>query len=191
MAVPQRLLRTMAAVALLYGCHPLYGQAGEVFGFDSGRVIPVHGAKVVREGHGAVRLRMASAEWNCGLRFDPPENLRSFDLSGAKWLAVDVENVSTTRQMRLTMHISSGGANSEAADHADANFTKNRSANTGIALDPGEKGTMRLLLPHQESYAVPEGVLGPLLVDTRHINSIEFKCQWPFEDEFKIGRAHV
>ena len=120
-----------------------------------------------------------------GLRVDPPEGRRSLDLSGGKWLAVDVENLSADRQMRLTMHVSSGGANSEAADHAVANFTKNRAINTGIALNPGEKGTMRLLLPHPDIYASPNGAPGPFLIDTRHVNAIEFQCQWPFEDEFR------
>ena len=139
----------------------------------------------MREGAGAVRLRMRSAEWSCGLRLDPPEGRRSLDLSGARWLALDVENLSPDRQMRLTMHVSSGGANSEAADHAVANFTKNRSINTGIGLAPGEKGTMRLLLPHPEVYATPDGAPGPFLVDTHRVNAIELQCQWPFEDEFR------
>ena len=96
-----------------------------------------------------------------------------------------MENLSPDRQMRLTMHVSSGGANSEAADHAVANFTKNRSINTGIGLAPGEKGTMRLLLPHPEVYATPDGAPGPFLVDTHRVNAIELQCQWPFEDEFR------
>ena len=153
--------------------------------FSACRLVPVHGAEVVREGADAVRLRMRSAEWSCGLRLDPPEGRRSLDLSGAKWLALDVENLSPDRQMRLTMHVSSGGANSEATDHAVANFTKNRSINTGIGLAPGEKGTMRLLLPHPEVYATPDGAPGPFLVDTHRVNAIELQCQWPFEDEFR------
>ena len=154
------------------------------FSFDSCSLRAIHGADVRRDGN-AVALRMPSAEWSCGLRLDPPEGRRSLDLSGGKWLAVDVENCSRDRQMRLTMHVSSGGANSEAADHAVANFTKNRAINTGIALNPGEKGTMRLLLPHPDIYASPSGVPGPFLIDTRHVNAIEFQCQWPFEDEFR------
>ena len=155
------------------------------FGFSSCTLRAVHGAEVGRDGENAVSLRMPSAEWSCGLRVEPPEGRRSLDLSGGRWLAVDVENLSVDRQMRLTMHVSSGGANSEAADHAVANFTKNRAINTGIALDPGEKGTMRILLPHPDIYASPDGAPGPFLIDTRHVNAIEFQCQWPFEDEFR------
>ncbi len=155
------------------------------FGFSSGTLQSVHGAVLERESDDALLLRMPSAEWSCGLRVDPPAGRRSLDLSGGKWLAVDVENRSPDRQMRLTMHVSSGGANSEAADHAVANFTKNRAINTGIALNPGEKGTMRLLLPHPEIYASPDGAPGPFLIDTHHVNAIEFQCQWPYEDEFR------
>lgn len=155
------------------------------FGFSSGTLQSVHGAVLERESDDALLLRMPSAEWSCGLRVDPPAGRRSLDLSGGKWLAVDVENRSPDRQMRLTMHVSSGGANSEAADHAVANFTKNRAINTGIALNPGERGTMRLLLPHPEIYASPDGAPGPFLIDTHHVNAIEFQCQWPYEDEFR------
>ena len=163
---------------------PVAAPTAPAFSFSSCTLRSVHGAEVQQEGDNAVRLRMPSAEWSCGLRLDPPEGRRSLDLSGARYLAVDVENLSRDRQMRLTMHLSSGGANSEAADHAVANFTKNRSVNTGIGLNPGEKATMRILLPHP-SYASPEGAPGPRLIDTAHVNCIEFQCQWPFEDEFR------
>ena len=172
------------AVPPVHPVHPVH-PAPPALSFSSCRLVPVHGAEVVREGADTVRLRMRSAEWSCGLRLDPPEGRRSLDLSGARWLALDVENLSPDRQMRLTMHVSSGGANSEAADHAVANFTKNRSINTGIGLAPGEKGTMRLLLPHPEVCATPDGAPGPFLVDTHRVNAIELQCQWPFEDEFR------
>ena len=164
---------------------PLPAPVQPAFSFSSVSLQAIHGAEVRRDGENAVALRMPSAEWSCGLRLNPPEGRRSLDLSSGKWLAIDVENLSPDRQMRLTMHVSSGGANSEAADHAVANFTKNRAINTGIALNPGEKGTMRILLPHPDIYASPDGVPGPFLIDTRHVNAIEFQCQWPFEDEFR------
>ena len=158
--------------------------APDPLSFSSCRMEPVHGAEVRRDGGNAVVLRLPSAEWSCGLKLLPPDGRRSFDFSGAKWLALDVENRSPDRQMRLTMHVGSGGANSEAADHAVANFTKNRSINTGIGLNPGEKGTMRILLPHPEIYASPAGAPGPFLIDTHHVNSVDLQVQWPFEDEF-------
>jgi hypothetical protein len=155
------------------------------FSWDSGRLSPVHGAKVEREADGSVRLRMASAEWSCGIRLEPPDGSDALDLSAGRWLAVDVENRSTNRQLRLTMHVSGPGAAGDSADHAGANAARSRSVNAGIGLDPGEKGTMRLLLPHPGSYAVPSGVPGPPVVDTRRVARIEWQMQWPFEDEFR------
>ncbi len=153
------------------------------FSWDSGRLVPVHGAKVVREGAASVRLRMSSAEWSCGLRVEPRDGRRSFDFSSAKWLSVDVENLSKTRQSRLTMHISAGVAEGDSGDHATAIAKKNRSVNTGIGLNPGEKGTMRLLLTHPSIYGAPEGARGPYVIDTSHVTSIHFQMQWPYEDE--------
>ena len=140
----------------------------------------VHKARVTREGANQVRLELPSAEWDCGLRFkaDPP-----LDFSGAKWLAVDVENLSKTRQARLTMHVSAGASDGDSGDHATAIFKKNRSVNTGIGLNPGEKGTMKLLLTHPSVYGAPEEARGPYVIDTTHITQIELKMQWPFEDE--------
>lgn len=149
------------------------------------RTVAVHGAQLEETGAGAWHLKMPSAEWSCGMRFEPAEGESFIDLKSGKYLALDVENLSPDRQMRLTMHISSGGADGAASDHAAANFTKNLTINTGIGLNPGEKGTMRMLLPHPEVYSTPEGAPGPRLVDTAHVRKIELMCQWPFEDEFR------
>jgi hypothetical protein len=150
-----------------------------------GQLKPVHGAEIVQEPDGAIRLRMGSAEWDCGLKVVPPKGSQHFDFSGGAYLAVDVENVSEDRQMRLTMHISSGGATSDSEDHATAILAKNRTINTGIALNPGESGTMKILLPHPHIYSFPEGALGLYLINTAGINDISFKAQWPFEKEFR------
>lgn len=179
------MIRLLIVCALFAEATAIASPDGQTaFGLSGCILRAVNNAEVTPEDENAVRLRMPSAEWSCGLRLDPPDGSRSFDFSGARFLAVDVENLSSDRQMRLTMHLSSGGANSAAADHAVANFTKNLSVNTGIGLNPGEKGTMRILLPHP-SYASPNGAPGPRLIDTAHVNCIEFQCQWPFEDEFK------
>ena len=63
----------------------------------------VHKARVTAEGPNQVHLELPSAEWDSGLRLKPETPL---DLSRAKWLAVDVENLSATRQARLTLHLS-------------------------------------------------------------------------------------
>ena len=66
---------------------------------------PVHRARAVREGANVVHLDLSSAEWCSGLEWKPSP---AADFSGAKYLAVDVENLSKTRQARLTMHLSAG-----------------------------------------------------------------------------------
>lgn len=142
----------------------------------------VHKARVTAEGPNQVHLELPSAEWDSGLRLKPETPL---DLSRAKWLAVDVENLSSTRQARLTLHISAGGTGGDSGDHATAIFKKNRSVNTGIGLNPGEKGTMKLLLTHPTVYGAPENARGPYVIDTAHVTLIELKMQWPFEDEFE------
>ena len=144
--------------------------------------VAVHKARVTHEGANCLRLDLPSAEWDSGIVMRRPEGI---DLSGAKWLAVDVENLSKTRQARLTMHVSAGGAAGDSGDHATAIFRKNRSVNTGIGLNPGEKGTMKLLLTHPTVYGAPEGAKGPYVIDTSHVTEIAFKMQWPYEDEFE------
>ena len=140
----------------------------------------VYKAKVTKEGPNQVRVRFPSAEWSTGIKWT---SAKGEDFSTAKWLSVDVENLSKTRQARLTMHVSAGGADGDSGDHATAISKKNRSINTGIGLNPGEKGTMRLLLTHPEIYGAPENARGPYVIDTKHVTSIHFQMQWPYEDE--------
>lgn len=141
---------------------------------------PVHRARVSEEAPNQVRLDLPSAEWSSGLKWEPNP---AADFSQARYLAVDVENLSKTRQARLTMHVSAGAADGDSGDHATAIFKKNRSVNTGIGLNPGEKRTMKLLLTHPEVYGAPENARGPYVIDTKHITSVQFMMQWPYEDE--------
>ena len=154
--------------------------AGAASALSLGDFAAVHKARLTVEGPNRVRLELPSAEWDSGLRLqaDPP-----LDLSRAKWLAVDVENLSATRQARLTLHLSAGGTGGDSGDHAAAIQKRNRSINTGIGLNPGEKGVMRLLLPHPSVYGAPAHARGPYVVDTAHVTRLELKMQWPFEDE--------
>ena len=151
---------------------------GTAFSLDSFQ--PVHRARVVHEAPNVVHLDLPSAEWGSGLEWKPSS---AADFTGAEYLAVDVENLSKTRQARLTMHLSAGADAGDSGDHATAILKRNRSINTGIGLNPGEKRTMKLLLPHPEVYACPTNARGPAVVDTRHVTSVQFMMQWPFEDE--------
>ena len=141
---------------------------------------PVYTAKVQREGTNCVVLVLNSAEWGAGLKWT---SAAGEDFSRAKYLAVDVENMSQTRQGRLTMHVSAGSASGDSGDHATAIFRKNRSVNTGIGLNPGEKGTMKLLLTHPEIYGAPADARGPNVIDTHHVTEVSFQMQWPYEEE--------
>lgn len=51
---------------------------------------------------GAISIQSDTPEWDSGLRINPPKGTK-FDFSGAKYLAVDVENCSKDRQLRMTM----------------------------------------------------------------------------------------
>ena len=140
----------------------------------------VYKAQVEREGTNQVRVVFPSAEWGTGIKW---ESAKGADFSSARFLAVDVENLSKKRQSRITMHVSAGGADGDSGDHAVAILKKNRSVNTGIGLNPGEKRTMRLLLTHPSIYGAPEGARGPYVIDTSHVTSIHFQMQWPYEEE--------
>lgn len=141
---------------------------------------PAYRAQVTFESPNVAHLESPSAEWGSGLKWEPSP---AADFSNARYLAVDVENLSKTRQARLTMHVSAGAAAGDSADHAVAIAKKDRSVNTGIGLNPGEKGTMRLLLTHPEVYGAPANARGPYTIDTKHITSVQLMLQWPYEDE--------
>ena len=109
-------------------------------------------AKVTPEGD-AIRIVTDTPEWDSGLRINPPKGGK-FDFSNARYLAVDVENLSADRQMRLTMHISSGSRDKGSSSHVDLPL---REINTGIGLNPGEKRTKE---PPSRRKAAPVGLCG-------------------------------
>ncbi|MDR1284530.1 MAG: beta-agarase [Opitutaceae bacterium] len=131
------------------------------------------GAATVQWRDGAIGLRFDNPRGDSGLRLLPPAGRQYWDFSDGKVLAVDVENLSADRQLRLTLHISSG-------KWGEKSFA---TLNTGIALNPGEKRAMNLPLPHRSTWETPEGVPGPKILDTDKINWLEFNMQWPYEGE--------
>ncbi len=169
-----RLINQWVSVALLFCSATL--TAGELQ-LAADQVKAQHRAKVEATA-GGFFLKSNTAEWDAGAKITPPTG-KLFDFSTGKFLAVDVENLSKTRQMRLTMHITSGGKDKVSTSHVDLPL---REVNTGIGLNPGEKRTMRIYLPHANLFTAPEGGMNlrrPL--DTARINSIDLKMQWPFE----------
>ena len=163
-----RLSRTWISTALVFCTGCLLAGGLEL---SKDQLEARYRAKVEQTADG-ILLKSDTAEWDAGLRINPPKG-QKFDFSGAEYLAVDVENLSKDRQMRLTMHITSGGKDKASTSHVDL---PHREVNTGVGLNPGEKRTMRLYLPHAALFTAPEGgrnIKRPL--DTSKINSIEFK----------------
>lgn len=122
-----------------------------------------------------VSVRFDDPAWDSGVRVLPPKGQAFWDLSGGRVLAVDVENRSPDKQLRLTMQISSGTKEEKTLHRANA----------GIALNPGETRTLTLLIPHRELHSAPAGVPGPRFVDSDKITAIELFIQWPFESKQK------
>ena len=133
--------------------------------------------------NGVWRLRSSSAEWSSGILIEPPDGSEFIDLSAGYAFALDVENLSSTRQLRLTLHLSSGGGTPASDSYYDRTLAESRTIYTGIGLNPGETGTMRIVLPHPWIYLAPEGLPGRDVIDTAKVTKIEVKMQWPFEDE--------
>ncbi len=132
---------------------------------------------VVRWENNVLTLKINDPEWYGGVKINPPKG-EKFDFSKARYLACDVENLATSGQMRLTMHISSGQQGSGGSSHVDL---AHREINTGIALNPGEKRTMRIYLPHANLFRAPGNGRNLRVLDTKGINDIALFLQWPFE----------
>lgn len=140
--------------------------------------LPVDANQLVPKGRGTVGLedgtiviRFDDPVADSGVAIKPPVGSGYWDLSGWQVLAVEVENLNPLRQMRLNLCLWGEG---------DSNG-KRQEVNTGIALNPREKRTMKLLLPHGLGYDVPKGTPGPQVVNPARIATIEFCMQWPFE----------
>ena len=115
--------RTLIAISLV-----LSAQSSMALSLDDFKA--VHKAEVIHDSTNSVHLKLPSAEWGSGIKWESPHGI---DMSQAKWLAVDVENLSQTRQGRLTMHVSAGSASGDSGDHATAIFRKNRSSDSTLA----------------------------------------------------------
>jgi hypothetical protein len=164
-----------APAAIVRGTFPLSRSAVAV------KSLPLTSEQVKRTGpsqvafeNGGIGLQINNPFEDAGVEVLPPAAQPFWDFSAWKILAADIENISPDVQMRLLMEVSAG------ADKA-----KPKRANVGIGLNPGEKRTMRLVLPHNWQHAAPEGVPGVRTLDTTHVSRIYFTVQWPFESEKK------
>lgn len=132
-----------------------------------GRAEAVQSGRLAFESGGSVVLRSSSAEYSSGFRLLPPPGETVFDLTAGRYLAADIENLAD-HQQRICLQIKSADGETYA----------------GIALDSGEKGTIKLHLPHKNIYAFPVGAKGVKTLDTSAVTNIAFLVVWPYEGQF-------
>lgn len=113
----------------------------------------------------AILFSCASPNGQLSLR--PEGREQSWDLSAREFLLVDLENRSETRQLRLNVRLRSEG----------------KEYVCGVALNPHEKRTLSMRLPHRALMEMPPGVPAPAGLDTSRISNIDFYLQWPYERE--------
>ena len=140
---------------------------GDELSLARGRVEAVNSGRLAYESGGAVVLSSSSAEYSSGLRLLPPPGKASFDLSSGRYLAADIESLAD-HQQRICLQIKDASGDAYA----------------GIALDPGEKATLKLQLPHRAIYSFPSGAKGVRTLDTSAITNIAFLVVWPYEGQF-------
>jgi hypothetical protein len=144
-------------------------------------VLPLTAEQVKRTGpsqvaftNGGVQLQINNPFEDAGVELLPPTAQPFWDFSAWRILAVDIENLSPDSQMRLMMEVVTG-----------ADKTSTKRTNLGIGLNPGEKRTLRLVLPHHWKDAPPEGVPGVRTIETTQVSKLYFTMQWPFESAKK------
>lgn len=121
----------------------------------------------------ALELKVDDPGWDSGLVVEPKEG-GTWNWSHAEVVAVDLENLSKDKQCRLLMQVTADGPEKrEKKDYRDYNV--------GVGLNPGEKQTLRLKLPHRWKYQAPDGLPGVRAIDTTKILRLELFMQWPFE----------
>lgn len=129
------------------------------------------GSASIEPAENSVRLRFDDPNPESGVLILPPAGQKHWDLSSGGTLSVDIENLSADKQLRLTLHLISG----------DWRKKTERKVESGIAVNPGEKRTLRITVPHLPSHPAPSGVPHPKAVDSANLNAIDIFMPWPFE----------
>ncbi len=155
-----------AFMAAAFSISAAFG-AGEL-SLARGRIEAVRSARLSFESGGSVVLSSSSAEYSSGCRLLPPPGRTSFNLSSGRYLAADIESLAS-HQQRICLQIKDASGDTYA----------------GIALDPGEKTTLKLQLPHRSVYSFPSGARGVRTLDTAAITNIAFLVIWPYEGQFQ------
>lgn len=133
-----------------------------------GRVSAVHSATLTYNKDGSLTMKSSSAEYASGFIMLPPSGETTFDLSAGRYLAADIESLATDHQQRICLQIKDSSSDTFAS----------------IGLNPREKATIRLQLPHDFIYAYPSSAKGVRTLDTRNITNISFHVVWPYEGQF-------
>jgi hypothetical protein len=139
----------------------------EELSLSRGRVEAVYNARVTYENGSSVILRSSSAEYSSGLRLLPPSGKNSFDISSARYITADIENLGN-HQQRICLQIKDN----------------EKDTYSSIAIDPKEKAKIKLHLPHKSIYEYPPGTKGIKTLDTANIKDISFLVIWPYEGQF-------
>ena len=161
-----------SALAVVFSLLACAATATDELSLARGRVEAVQNGRLTFESGGSVVLKSMSAEYLSGMRLLPPSGKTTFDLSTARYLAADIESLAD-HQQRLCLQIKDVSGDTYA----------------GIALDPGEKATIKLQLPHAHIYSYPDGAKGVKTLDTHSITSVAFLVMWPYEGQFS-GLIH-
>lgn len=133
---------------------------------SASRVVAVQSGRLTFEPE-AVVLKSRSAEYSSGLCLLPPPGKSTFDLSSGRYLAVDLESLAA-HQQRIGMQVKAAEGEVSAV----------------IALDPGERATLKLHLPHADIYSAPAGAKGVKTLNTAAITNVSFSVVWPYEGQF-------
>lgn len=140
--------------------------------------------KTVHSDKVKIRKEKSSAGWvldvtitdvtldNPGILLPPPAGERYWNLSGYEHLYADIENMDHDQQMMLSVRIT----NPLVGRYEIAN-------NSGFALNPGEKRTLRFYYPQADEFtrcridglrATPPGIFGHKNVDPRRVDALIF-----------------
>ncbi len=109
---------------------------------------------------------------NPGIALLPPAGSKYWDISAYGELHADIENLDHDQQLMLSVRVN----NSRVNEKQVAN-------NSGFALNPGERGILKLYYPQANELspvkipwvlATPPGVPGPKNIDGRRVEAISF-----------------
>ncbi|HPO90955.1 MAG TPA: beta-galactosidase, partial [Victivallales bacterium] len=130
-----------------------------------------NGSAIVSYKENAFILKFDDPFQNSGVCIYPPPGQKEWNFWGWKVFAANIENLNLDKQVRLNVFLHSKNKKNGKIETVGA----------GIALNPKEQRTLRMLIPHRLLYQAPKGVPGISVIDSDSIEKIEFTMQWPFE----------